>query len=213
MSENLLNLELLQATPIVEQPFPYLTLSNFINTSYLSELVDSFPAINHRGSFPAQSVQCQPLFKRLIQQLEGEPLREMIAEKFKINLSQKPTMLTLRGQVTERDGHIHTDSKDKLITLLLYMNLDWDSDTGKLRLLNSHDSLDNYVEEISPHAGSCLIFKVTDNCWHGHKIFTGKRLSLQLNYLNGKAALTKHLNHHKLTGFIKKCLKSAKAYF
>ena len=33
--------------------------------------------------------------------------------------------------------------------------------------------------------GTMLLFKVTDNCWHGHKSMVGPRHSLQLNYLSG----------------------------
>jgi SM-20-related protein len=207
MSDTLLNIPLLKQTPVKTTPFPYLVIPNFIQPEYLAELVDSFPVIDNRGSIPASSVSCKPIFKRLVNELEGMDLRYAIAEKFLVDLNRKPTLLTLRGHVNERDGHIHTDSKSKLITLLLYMNASWDADTGMLRLLNSNKSLDHYVEEISPLAGSCLIFKVTDNCWHGHKVYIGKRLSLQLNYVIGKSALTKHLNHHRLSARLKQCLK------
>jgi SM-20-related protein len=206
MLDTLLNIPLLKQTPLKATPFPYLVIPNFIQPEYLPELVDSFPVMDNRGSIPVSSVSCKPIFKRLVNELEGMDLRHAIAEKFVIDLNRKPTLLTLRSHVNERDGHIHTDSKSKLITLLLYMNTSWDADTGILRLLNSPKSLDDYAEEISPLAGSCLIFKVTDNCWHGHKVYVGKRLSLQLNYVTGKPALTKHLNHHRFSAWLKQCL-------
>ncbi len=200
----MINFTALQQIPIKEDPFPYLIIPNFIDAHHLSALVKDFPSITSRGSIPASSVKFSSLFRQLITELEGPTLRQIIAEKFAISLQNKPTMLTLRGFTTERDGFIHTDSKSKLITVLLYMNNNWESNEGKLRLLNSKDSLDDYFEEISPLAGSCLIFKVTANGWHGHKPFIGKRNSLQLNYLSGDAALTKHLNHHRLTAMFKR---------
>ncbi len=203
MQAQLLNLNLLHHTPLKNFPYPYLTVTNFINPDHLAKLAESFPIVKSRGSIPASSVSCQPLFQKLINELEGEPLRQAIANKFTLDLDRKPTMLTLRGQVNERDGHIHTDSKSKLITLLLYMNPNWESDAGKLRVLKNNSSLDDFVEEVSPLAGSCIIFQVTDNCWHGHSLFVGKRLSLQLNYLSSKVALSKHLNHHRLSARIK----------
>jgi hypothetical protein len=121
-----------------------------------------------------------------------------------MDLSNKPTMLTLRGYTTERDGHIHTDSVSKLVTVLIYMNPTWDHEGGKLRLLTQGQSLDEYVAEVPPLAGHCVIFKVTDNCWHGHSPFVGKRLSLQLNYMAGQSALTKHISQHNLSARLKR---------
>ena len=204
MSESFIDYAALEQAIVKTEPFPYMVLPHFIKTQRLTALVDSFPEITNRGSIPVTSVTHQPLFQQLVQELEGPALRQGIAEKFAMNLNEKPTMLTLRGNTTERDGAIHTDSKSKLITLLLYMNPTWDKAEGQLRLLKNKHSLDDYVEEISPHAGSCVIFKVTRNCWHGHKPFVGKRSSMQLNYLDGEAALAKHLNHHRFTAWLKK---------
>ena len=36
-------------------------------------------------------------------------------------------MVTARGQSAARDGQIHTDSRTKLITVLIYMNNSWES--------------------------------------------------------------------------------------
>ncbi len=199
-----INYSALASDTIKNEPFPYLVVPQFLNPEFLSELIKNFPSIANRGSIPADSVQENGVFKKFIEELQGPALRNLIAEKFAIDLNDKPTMLTLRGQTTERDGYIHTDSKSKLITVLVYMNETWNDEGGKLRLLKNKHSLHDYVEEISPLAGSCVIFKVTPNCWHGHKPFIGKRLSLQLNYLAGDAALTKHLNHHRITAWLKK---------
>lgn len=204
-NSSFIDLAALQTAAVVQAPFPYTIIPNFIKGECLSQLVNEFPVINNRGSIPASAVECSPRFQQFINELEGPALRQLIAEKFAMDLQDKPTMLTLRGFTTERDGLIHTDSKSKLITVLLYMNATWDSEQGKLRLLNRADSLDDYATEISPLAGNCLIFKVTENGWHGHYPFIGKRLSLQLNYLANDAALTKHLNHHRFTAFLKRC--------
>ncbi len=203
-AESFINFAALKNTSVKQKPFPYLVIPNFINPAYLSTLTKAFPDISHRGSIPASSVHAEPLFKQFLVELEGSELKNLIAEKFDLPLQDKPTMLTLRGYTTEKDGRIHTDSKSKLITVLIYMNDTWNEEGGKLRLLNNQHSLDDYVEEVTPTAGTCIIFKVTPNCWHGHKPFEGKRLSLQLNYLASDAALNKHLNHHRFTALLKK---------
>lgn len=204
LSDELINFSALEAAPLHNQPFPYVVVKNFINEKFLSSLIDHFPSIPHRGSIPAHSVPNESLFKNLIQELEGEKLKNSIADKFTIDLKDKPVMTTLRATTTERDGLIHTDSRGKLITVLLYLNPSWPHEGGKLRLLNDKHSLENYFEEVSPLAGHCLIFKVTPNGWHGHKPFVGKRFSLQLNYLRSETSLTKHLNHHRFSALLKR---------
>ncbi len=101
---------------------------------------------------------------------------------------------------------IHTDSKSKLITVLTLYESPLGYSARQVTSAKNQHNLDDYVEEISPLAGNCLIFKVTANGWHGHHPFVGKRLSLQLNYLVNDAALTKHLHHHRFTAFLKKYL-------
>jgi SM-20-related protein len=206
MIDQLINFAAIEQASLKLEPFPYVVIPHFLKTDYLPSLIENFPTITHRGSIPASSINQQSLFDQLIKELNGAELKQIIANKFTMDLETKPSMLTLRGNTTERDGVIHTDSKSKLITLLLYMNPSWESEGGKLRLLKNKHSLDDYVEEISPLAGSCVIFKVTPNCWHGHKPFVGKRLSLQLNYLAGEAALVKHQNHHRFTAWLKRLL-------
>jgi len=202
--KQIINLEDVERAAVHTEPFPYAVIPNFIKSDYLSALVNAFPDVSHRGSIPVSSATPNSLFQDFINEFEGSTLRDMIAQKFSIDLNEKPTMTTLRGYTSQKDGRIHIDSKDKLITVLLYMNSNWSSDEGKLRLLKNNHSLDDYVEEISPLAGTCLIFKVTPNCWHGHKPFVGKRLSLQLNYLTHDVALTKHLNQHRFSATIKR---------
>ena len=78
--------------------------------------------------------------------------------------------------------------------MLLYFNEEQEaaaSETG-LRILNNGRDLDDYVAEVPPVLGNMLAFKVTPDCWHGHKPFEGERRSLQLNYLSGLERTKKH---------------------
>ncbi|MDA8561586.1 2OG-Fe(II) oxygenase [Gammaproteobacteria bacterium] len=202
--ENYINYTSLKEAKLSTKPFPYLVIPNLIKHKFLPELISNFPNIINRGSIPVKAISDNSLFKKFTDELEGLNFRRAVENIFSIDLIDKPTMLTLRGQTTERDGIIHTDSKSKLITILIYMNETWDNDGGQLRLLNSKKSLDDHIVEVAPLAGTCIMFEVTPNCWHGHKPFVGKRQSLQLNYLSSDAALTKHLNHHKITAWLKK---------
>ena len=122
-----------------------------------------------------------------------------------VDLKDAQVITTLRGFSRLKDGQIHTDSKTKILTVLLYLNPNWDSNIGNLRLLNENNNLNNYIKEISSSFGNLVAFKVTDNCWHGFMPFEGKRLSIQLNYIYPKS-LNMHKIRHKLSASFKKLI-------
>jgi len=198
-----LDADALRKATLVPEPFPYLIIDNIIRPQVLSEVVESFPAIKKRGSFPPHAVACSGLFATLMQEMQSDELRDLIGERLGMDLKGKPPMITLRGRTTERDGHIHTDSTSKLVTVLLYLNPNWASSGGKLRLLYNNRELTPYAAEVSPDAGRCLIFKVTPNCWHGHEPFVGERRTIQLNYVSSADARERELKRHRLSAFIK----------
>ena len=63
--------------------------------------------------------------RSVIDELDGPAFEEAIAEKFDVDLDGRPKMYSLRGYTRAKDGQIHTDSKDKIITVLLYLNENW----------------------------------------------------------------------------------------
>jgi SM-20-related protein len=84
-------------------------------------------------------------------------------------------MITVRGRCSVKDGKIHSDSKTKIITVLLYMNSIWEDAGGRLRLHRSENNLNDVVFEVPPVEETLLAFKRSDNSWHRHKPFTGER--------------------------------------
>lgn len=203
----MLNYNVIDAMDVRMKPYPYAVIKNTIELAELDKLLADFPDIDLPGSIPLTAVEGGEAYNRLIEDLQSERFSEIIAEKFSVPVVEQPRLITLRGQMREKDGRIHTDSKTKLITVLLYLNKGWQDPNGRLRILNNGTDLENYVEEISPEAGTMVIFKVTDNCWHGHTATVGKRLSLQLNYLTGAAAKGKHQFFHGLSAKLKKLFK------
>lgn len=198
-----IDLDILKAMEITPAPFPYAILSNTLRRDQLSTVQQDYPAILDAGSFPLSAVQYGSGFARLIEDLHSDAFRAILAEKFQMDLSNKPVMITVRGKADHTDGRIHKDNKTKLITVLLYMNEDWQPDGGRLRLLHDNHNLDNFFAEVSPSIGTMLIFKVTDNGWHGHKPFIGTRKVIQLNYVTDDGALNKHALRHKISATFK----------
>lgn len=207
----ILNIQALKDAHFHEKPFPYLIVENILQPAFLNDVVDSFPILTKRGSFPLDTIQCEGRFKELMDELQDPRLKEIIGKRFNMNLEDKPSMITVRGYTTERDGHIHVDSVDKLITFLLYLNPNWKDPKGRLRLLYNKHDLNHYAAEVSPEAGQCLIFKVTPDCWHGHEVFTGERKSIQLNYVTSESASKRHLKRHRFSAFLKKLFKKNEA--
>ncbi|MBV1930800.1 MAG: 2OG-Fe(II) oxygenase [Porticoccaceae bacterium] len=202
----MLQLETLRNATLRTDPYPYTLVTDFIESTQLSAVLKDFPEIDSPGSIPIEAVSGGPAYQALMEALEGDEFRQAVASKFGLSLDDFPTMTTLRGVMREKDGRIHTDSKTKVITVLVYLNETWDQPGGCLRVLRNGSNINDYVEEIAPLAGTMMIFRVTDNCWHGHTPVEGKRQSIQMNYLIGDGAKNKHQFFHRLSAWIKKLL-------
>ncbi len=201
----LLNIDKFLSTKLNTDPFEYLIVEDFINTKLLNNLINNFPQINQRGSFPIQALEINPIFSTLITELKGTELRAATEKKFNVSLDNKPVMITGRGYTTMQDGKIHIDSEGKIITFLIYMNEEWNiKDGGNLRILYSKNNIDKYAAEILPKAGTLVAFKCTDNAWHGHKQFEGVRKSLQMNYVKSNSYLIKEQVRHNISAVFKK---------
>ena len=200
----MLNFELIKKAEINSEFYPFFTVQDvFLNKEDHNRITKDFPSINKGGSFPSDSVSYGKSIQSLIDSLEGDQMRAILENKFQVDLKDKPVVSTFRGYSRMKDGKIHSDSKTKIITVLLYLNENWDESIGLLRMLKEKDNIDNYIIEIPASMGSMVAFKVTNNCWHGFIPFEGKRCSIQLNYLY-QEALSQHNFRHKLSSFFKK---------
>ena len=200
----MLNFELIKKAEINSEFYPFFTIQDvFLNKEDHKKIATDFPNINKGGSFPSEAVSYGESIQALINCLEGDQMRTILENKFQVDLKDKPVVSTFRGYSRIKDGKIHSDSKTKIITVLLYLNEKWDKSIGLLRMLKEKDNIDNYITEIPASMGSMVAFKVTNNCWHGFIPFEGKRCSIQLNYLY-REALSQHKIRHKLSSFFKK---------
>ena len=200
----MLNFELIKKAEINSEFYPFFTIQDvFLNKEDHKKIATDFPNINKGGSFPSNSVSYGDSIQSLIDCLEGDQMRSILENKFQVDLKDKPVVSTFRGYSRIKDGKIHSDSKTKIITVLLYLNENLDASSGLLRVLKEKDNIDSYITEIPASMGSMVAFKVTNNCWHGFIPFEGKRCSIQLNYLY-REALSQHKIRHKLSSFFKK---------
>lgn len=199
----LLNLDAVSAAQISLSPYPYFVVNRSVSEAYVDEILTDFPAISAGGSFALSEVNPGPRFSELLDELNGADFRNIISEKLEIDLRDRPMVITLRGISRAKDGRIHTDSKSKMATILIYFNEPWESENGKLRVLNS-ENMEDCVAEIAPDAGSMIAFKVTDDCWHGYPAYEGVRQSIQINFVEDDKAANKHGRRHGWTAKLKK---------
>jgi hypothetical protein len=162
-----------------------------------------YPQIEKPGSFALADLEIGPAVRQLIAELDAEPFRRVMEEKFDVDLHDRPTTFTLRGACAARDGQIHTDSRSKILTILIYLNDDWAPPGGRLRLLRNGRDLENYAEEIEPTFGKMLVFRRSERSWHGHHPYEGPRRVLQMNYVTSAKASVLSTVRHRLSAFTK----------
>ena len=201
---SMLDLERFRETPLTREPFEFLIVPEFVKADARSAIHDDYPEVDRPGSFPLAEVSYGTVFARLIEEMRGNEFRKAFEEKFDIDLTNRPDMITVRGHCSEKDGKIRTDSETKIITILIYMNARWESAGGQLRLLRSGDDLDNMIIEVPPTEGTMLAFRRSNNSWHGHKPFSGPRRVIQFNWVTSEAVVRREQNRHRLSAWMKK---------
>jgi len=200
---NYVNLEALRNQALVKEPFPYLIMPGFVKAEVLDEVVESYPKLDKPGSFPLPGLTYGEPFARMIRELEGPEVRKVFEDKFQIDLSNRPTMITARCMCRARDGKIHTDSRTKIITVLIYLNRHWENQGGCLRLLRS-PNLEDCIAEVPPEAGTLITFLNTENAWHGHASYEGPRRAIQLNWVTDEGVVKHEQKRHRFSAMLKK---------
>jgi hypothetical protein len=203
MSTEILDLEKLRAQPLARDPFPFVVVSGMLKPGAIEAISRDFPEIGDGGVYPVDVLALGPSMRRLVAELSGPEFRKSVEEKFGLDLKDRPPMVTLRGRSREKDGRIHRDSDDKVVSLLLYLNENWPHKTGNLRMLRSPDDLESTVAEVPSTAGTLVIFEVKPNGWHGHHRFVGERRVLMLNYMTGADSLARELKRHRFSAKVK----------
>ena len=201
---SMLDLERFRNTPLTREPFEFLIVPEFVKAAARAAVDKDYPEVARPGSFPLREVTYGPAFAKLIEEMRSDEFRQAFEEKFNVDLTNRPDMITVRGRCSEKDGKIHTDSETKIITILIYMNPAWESSGGRLRLLRSGTNLDEVIQEVPPTEGTLLAFRRSNNSWHGHKPFSGPRRAIQFNWVTSEAVVRREQNRHRLSAWVKK---------
>lgn len=205
-----LDLEAFRQAPLQRQPYEHVILPGFVKPEALRKINAGYPRIDQSGSFPLGSVEFGPDFQALVDALESEEFRKAFEEKFQIDLSNRPTTITVRGRCDKHDGKIHRDTESKIITVLLYLNPSWDDSGGRLRLLRSRKDINDVAAEVPPVDGTLVAFLRSDHSWHGHLPFQGERRVIQFNWVRGDGSQRIAMLRHRLSASVKQAFSFRK---
>jgi hypothetical protein len=199
------DLETFRATPLSRDPYEHLVIPSFVKADALEKINADYPKIEHAGSFPLDHLEFGPAFQAMIDALESEEFRKAFEDKFQLDLSKRPTTITVRGRCDTHDGKIHHDSASKIITVLLYINPAWDDSGGRLRVLRSRDSIEDLAAE------ALVAFLRSDHSWHGHLPFIGERRVIQFNWVTDNESQRFAIFRHRVSASVKQMLSFGKS--
>jgi hypothetical protein len=204
-----IDLDAFDSVPLEREPYDYVVVPGFVREAALAAIEADFPPIARHGSYPVGELTYGRAFAALLDEIQSPPVRASFERKFGLDLAGRPTMVTVRGQCHAKDGRIHTDSKDKIITALIYLNRGWDDATGRLRVLRSATDLEDFAAEVPPASGTLLAFRRSDRSFHGHHRYVGQRRSIQLNWVTGENVVGRERSRHRLSAWFKRWLPGA----
>jgi len=194
-------------TTVQHQPFPFMMAHGQLPDEARDDLDRDFPRYASAGFFPYDPADCGPSVNALIDDLTAPAFARAIGERLGVDhLDQYPTLVTLCRLLNKRHGTIHTDSKSKVVTALIYLNPQWpDTSDGCLRFLHSIDDIDSVVvPELAPLYGEFAVFKRCENSFHGHLPYEGERRVIQVAWLTSEEEKRRKTKRGKFSRAFKK---------
>lgn len=170
----------------------FLVVRGQLDDVHRQALVADFPRYGSAGFFPYEPEDCGPALRSLIEEIRAPAFADALGQRLGIEaLGTYPTIVTLSDSVNRRHGTLHTDSRSKVVTALLYFNESWPhGSAGCLRFLADGDDIEAMVvPEIVPLYGTLVAFARADDSWHGHLPFEGERRVLQVAWLTSEDEL------------------------
>ncbi|MEO8811270.1 MAG: 2OG-Fe(II) oxygenase [Rhodanobacter sp.] len=194
-------------TTVLHQPFPFMVAHGQLPDDGRADLDRDFPNYPSAGFFPYDAADCGPSVNALIADMTSPSFARAVGQRLGIeNLDHYPTLVTLCRLLNKRHGTIHTDSKSKIATALIYLNSRWpDSSDGCLRFLHRIDDIDSVVvPELTPLYGEFAVFKRCENSFHGHLPYEGERRVIQVAWLTNEEEKLRKTRRGKFSRVFKK---------
>jgi len=201
---SLVDLSAVQNAQHSREPYDHLLASGFLKQDAIGDLRRDFPEIGKPGYLTVDEVKLQGRFRELIEELEGPELTEALSKKFGIDLHPYPRLTTIMRRSQPKYGAIHTDGPSKVMTMLVYMNDEWQQDEGgRLRVLYDGKNFEPFKLEVPPTMGTMFAFLRSDKSWHGHLPFSGERRVVQVAWVKSQADVDRKKKHNRMAQFFK----------
>ena len=194
-------------TEVHAQPFPFLIANGQLPPDAALDLAADFPRYPSAGFFPHEAGDCGPAINRLIADLTSRAFADAVGVRLGVpNLGEFPSLVTICRALNKRHGTIHTDSRSKIATALLYLNQSWPGiSEGCLRFLKRIDDIDDLVvPEVRPLYGTLVAFRRADNSFHGHLPHEGERRVIQVAWLTSEDEKSRKTRRGRLSRLFKK---------
>ncbi len=172
-------------------PFAYLIATGTVDEDARIALRDGFPASKQAGFIPHEPAHCGDELNRLIAEITAPAFAETLGDRLGVaGMSRFPVLVTICTRLNKRHGTIHTDSRSKIASALLYLNDAWvPGSAGSLRLLANDSDIESLLTpEIPPLYGTLVAFRRSDTSFHGHLPFEGERRVIQFAWLADRDA-------------------------
>ena len=203
----MLNLDVITNASVIRDPFDFFVADGVVGAECQNALTDEFPSVADTGSFPVSQVTFGPVFRTLVDELSAPSFGRAVGNQLGFAVDGLPQLMTVRGRSGPKDGFVHTDAEWKLVTVLLYLNPEWNDTGGRLRLLRSAD-LDDVAVEVSPRFGTLVAFRRSDRSFHGHHPFLGERRVVQVNWVANAADVAREERRHRRSAVLKTVAKT-----
>ena len=194
-------------TTVQHDPFPFMVAHGQLPNEARGDLDRDFPRYASAGFFPYDPIDCGASINTLIADMTAPAFASAVGKRLGIDdLGKYPTLVTLCRLLNKRHGTIHTDSKSKIATALIYLNPQWpDSSDGCLRFLQRIDDIDSVIApELTPLYGEFAVFKRCDNSFHGHLPYEGERRVIQVAWLTSEEEKLRKTKRGKFSRAFKK---------
>jgi hypothetical protein len=189
------------------EPFAFLIATGQLPADAARVLEADFPKYSGAGFFPYEAKDCGPAINRLVADLTDPGVASALGAHLGIDgLGRYPTLVTLCRSLNRRHGTIHTDSRSKVATALLYLNERWpETSDGCLRFLTRVDDIDALAApELKPLYGNFAVFRRADNSFHGHLPYEGERRVIQVAWLTSEDEKLRKTQRGRLSRLFKK---------
>jgi hypothetical protein len=205
--EPLIDAARLENAQLQTEPFAFLVARGQLPLAAADVLDRDFPRYESAGFFPYQADECGPAIVACVDALTSPDFSRALGAKLGIEaLETLPTLVTICRHLNKRHGTIHTDSRSKVATALLYLPAEWPhGSAGALRFLSRVDSIDALVApEVAPVYGTIVAFKRADNSYHGHLPFEGERRVIQVAWLTSLEEMERKTKRGRFSRLLKK---------